>query len=90
MSSNIKYRVNGMTCASCVNHVEKALRKVEGIIDVSVNLATETATIQFDDNSFSSNLAMNAVKGIGYELITIENNHKTVTSKALDIRLVSK
>lgn len=81
MSSNIKYRVNGMTCASCVNHVEKALRKVEGIIDVSVNLATETATIQFDDNSFSSNLAMNAVKGIGYELITIENNHKTVTAK---------
>jgi Cu+-exporting ATPase len=81
MSSNIKYRVNGMTCASCVNHVEKALRKVEGIIDVSVNLATETATIQFDDNSFSSNLAMNAVKGIGYELITIENNHKTVTAR---------
>lgn len=64
-----------------VNHVDKALRKVEGIIDVSVNLATETATIQFDDNSFSSNLAMNAVRGIGYELITIENNHNTVTAK---------
>ena len=63
MASNIKYRVNGMTCASCVNHVEKALRKVEGIIDVSVNLATETATIHFDSNSFNSNHAVNAEIG---------------------------
>lgn len=37
--------VEGMTCASCVNRVEKALRKVEGVQAASVNLATETATI---------------------------------------------
>jgi P-type Cu+ transporter len=38
-------RVEGMTCASCVSRVEKALRKVPGVSDASVNLATEQATV---------------------------------------------
>jgi Cu+-exporting ATPase len=37
--------IEGMTCASCVGRVEKALRKVDGVADVSVNLATESARI---------------------------------------------
>ncbi|MBY0408782.1 MAG: heavy-metal-associated domain-containing protein, partial [Burkholderiaceae bacterium] len=39
--------IGGMTCASCVGRVERALRKVPGVQDVSVNLATESARIQF-------------------------------------------
>lgn len=38
--------VEGMTCASCVGRVEKALAKVPGVRDVSVNLATEAATLR--------------------------------------------
>jgi len=38
--------VEGLTCASCVSRVEKALRKVPGVSDASINLATEKATIQ--------------------------------------------
>ncbi len=38
--------VEGMTCASCVSRVEKALRKVPGVSSAAVNLATEKATIQ--------------------------------------------
>jgi Cu+-exporting ATPase len=37
--------VTGMTCASCVNHVARALRKVPGVSDATVNLATERATV---------------------------------------------
>ncbi len=37
--------VSGMTCASCVLHVERALRKLPGVVDASVNLATERATV---------------------------------------------
>lgn len=39
--------VGGMTCASCVARVERALRKMPEVLDVSVNLATETARVQW-------------------------------------------
>lgn len=43
------YRVEGMTCASCVRRVEKALAAVPGVSSAMVNLATEEATVTFDD-----------------------------------------
>lgn len=42
----LRLPVGGMTCASCVRRVEKALLGVEGVQAASVNLATETATVQ--------------------------------------------
>ena len=39
--------ISGMTCASCVGRVERALRKVPGVQEASVNLATESARIAF-------------------------------------------
>jgi len=44
-SDEYVYLVEGMTCASCVARVEKAIRAVDGVIDVNVNLATERAYI---------------------------------------------
>jgi Cu+-exporting ATPase len=41
------FDVDGMTCASCVRRVERALEKVDGLSDISVNLATERATVAF-------------------------------------------
>src|SRR6476619_4192605 len=40
--------IDGMTCAACVNRVEKALLKVDGVTTASVNLAAETASVHFD------------------------------------------
>ena len=40
--------IEGMTCASCVNRVERFLRKADGVVQASVNLATEQATVRFD------------------------------------------
>ena len=45
-SQTIELGVGGMTCASCVAHVEKALRAVPGVIDAEVNLATERARVR--------------------------------------------
>ncbi|WP_448624041.1 heavy metal translocating P-type ATPase [Geodermatophilus sp. URMC 64] len=42
------FTVGGMTCASCVGRVEKALRRVDGVREAAVNLATETATVEYD------------------------------------------
>jgi Cu+-exporting ATPase len=41
------FGVGGMTCASCVSHVEKALLEVKGVISAFVNLATEKATVEY-------------------------------------------
>jgi Cu+-exporting ATPase len=39
--------IGGMTCASCVTHVEEALKEVPGVVNASVNLATEKATVEY-------------------------------------------
>ncbi|HYJ75445.1 MAG TPA: heavy metal-associated domain-containing protein, partial [Kineosporiaceae bacterium] len=45
--------IGGMTCASCVRRVEKALSRVDGVQSAEVNLATEKATVAFDPSSVS-------------------------------------
>ncbi len=60
--------VRGMTCASCVNRVEKALRKVDGVQQASVNLATEKATVVFDSALATVDRLKEAVEKAGYEL----------------------
>lgn len=59
------FNVDGMTCASCVGRVEKALAKVDGVSDISVNLATETATVTASD-SVSPEALNAAVDKAGY------------------------
>ena len=44
-SQKVRFPVEGMTCASCVNRIERYLRKVDGVQEVNVNLATESATV---------------------------------------------
>ncbi|MDX5446079.1 MAG: heavy metal translocating P-type ATPase [Zoogloeaceae bacterium] len=63
--------VGGMTCASCVAHVEKALARVPGVTSASVNLATETATVETaPDVSFDA--LVQAVEKAGYEVVRDE------------------
>lgn len=58
--------IEGMTCASCVGRVEKALRKVGGVIDANVNLATESARVLAAGDVKLADL-LNAVNGAGYQ-----------------------
>jgi len=62
------FLVRGMTCASCVNHVEQALKTIPGVSEVSVNLATETASVDFDSTIATSAFLAHAVKEAGYEI----------------------
>ena len=47
----LEWQIEGMTCASCVARVEKALKKTVGVVDASVNLATEKATVKVLDST---------------------------------------
>ena len=60
----IELSVEGMTCASCVGRVERALKAVPGVMQAVVNLATERATIQ---GSTDAALLIAAIEEVGYE-----------------------
>ncbi|HEU5317650.1 MAG TPA: heavy metal translocating P-type ATPase, partial [Chloroflexota bacterium] len=63
--------ITGMTCASCVRRVEKALKKVEGVDEASVNLATEKARVAFDPIVVSLDDLKAAVERAGYGVGTL-------------------
>lgn len=72
-SQPIELSIEGMTCASCVGRVEKALKKVEGVQQANVNLATERAWVQGNAQVQSSDL-IQAVKKAGYTAKQIEQS----------------
>ncbi len=59
--------IGGMTCASCVMRVERALKKVPGVTDATVNLATESARVTFDPALANDGRLRRAVRDAGYE-----------------------
>ena len=64
--------IRGMTCASCVGRVEKALNKVPGVAVATVNLATEQATAQVFKGAVTAAQLIAAVKQAGYEALPHE------------------
>lgn len=58
-----------MTCASCSSAVERTLNKLQGVEKAQVNLATETATIAFDESNLNLDGIKKAVQKIGYSVV---------------------
>jgi len=65
--TGVRFPVEGMTCASCVNRIERYLRKTEGVVEASVNLATESASVRFDPAVVDLDGLRGAVEAAGYE-----------------------
>jgi P-type Cu+ transporter len=68
------YTVTGMHCASCANVIEKTLSNVEGVSSVSVQYASETARIDFDDSKISVAELSALLSKFGYALHEKKNN----------------
>src|SRR5215217_6078185 len=66
------FDVSGMSCASCVVRVEKALRKIPSILDVNVNLATEKARVRYLSGVTEMRDLERAVQGAGYVVVREE------------------
>jgi P-type Cu+ transporter len=66
-TATLDLSVGGMTCASCVMRVERALKNVPGVQDVSVNLATELARVVTTDAEDMDARLRRAVRAAGYE-----------------------
>jgi Cu+-exporting ATPase len=66
-TSTIRFPVEGMTCASCVNRIERYLRKSDGVIEATVNLATESASVRYDSARITPAGLGQAVEAAGYD-----------------------
>jgi len=64
--------IEGMTCASCSSRVEGALCRLEGVGDAPVNLATEQASISYDESLIDAGKLVDAVREVGYSPVTAE------------------
>ena len=65
MSQELRIGVGGMSCASCVTRVERAIARQYGVESATVNLAAETAVVRFDQAEIPQ--LIEAVRGAGYE-----------------------
>lgn len=67
------FYIEGMTCASCVNHVDKSVRKVKGVEDVNVSLLTNSMEV---DYTCSDNDIIKAVDNAGYKAFLNKTKEK--------------
>jgi Cu+-exporting ATPase len=71
--------IGGMTCAACVNRIEKTLSRVDGVAAATVNLAAETATVEYDRERVSVETLREAVASAGYSATVRTNAEESRT-----------
>jgi Cu+-exporting ATPase len=79
-----------MTCAACVNRIEKGLRKIEGVTEAQVNLATERATLLYHPEKVGKSEFRQTVEDLGYEVRGFEEEamaDREAEARAREIRL---
>ncbi len=73
-----KIKITGMSCSTCARAIESALKDLEGIEEVSVNLATEIAHVKFDPEKVDEEKIVKTIESIGYG---VAKEEKEVTVK---------
>lgn len=85
MNKNIKkisFKVEGMSCSSCSNSIEKKLKSLNGVIIANVNIATKKGLVEFDSNIINMEIIFKEVKELGFEpSLDNEKNTEKVTLK---------
>jgi Cu+-exporting ATPase len=76
------FGVTGMTCASCVGRVERALEKVPGVLEASVNLANERATVEYLAGEVEPHDLEKVVEGAGYGVAQKDKGSSVEGSRA--------
>ncbi len=74
--------IKGMTCAACVKRVEDSLKALDGIVDVSVNFATQRASLQYIPEKVGLSEFRGAIKDAGYEVLEVEQGEDLVEKES--------
>ncbi|MEI3605758.1 cation-translocating P-type ATPase [Pseudogracilibacillus sp. SE30717A] len=78
INETAKLDVEGMYCSACVARIEKVVSKLDGVKEVSINLATETGRVTFNKKKTSIETILDRIKQIGFEASVV------ATDKTLD------
>lgn len=73
-NSSVTIPIGGMTCASCAMSIEKTLMKLEGVESVSVNFATEKATVVYDPQKVRLSSIREGIEKVGYKALEINKS----------------
>jgi len=71
-----KYNVYGMTCSACSSHVDKSVRKLEGVFEVNVQLLQNSMVVEYDETKVTTTDIINAVNSSGYQAEVVGNQKK--------------
>jgi Cu+-exporting ATPase len=82
--SKVTIPIKGMTCASCVEKVQKALSSLTGVLSASVNLATEKATIEYVPAQAGIRDFRKAVKSVGYDIVEAAQGEDIVEKEKVE------
>jgi Cu+-exporting ATPase len=86
ISEKAEFDITGMTCAACATRIEKGLNKLEGVTKATVNLALESAMVEYDPNTVSAQDMIARVEKLGYEAsIKNEKNEDAAEIRAREL-----
>ncbi len=80
--AHVELPILGMTCANCARTVERALRRVPGVVEANVNLATEKATVAYIPTVASLADLKTAIRNAGYDVVESEEGEAEDAEKA--------
>ena len=81
----VRFLVQGMTCANCTTRIERALKRVEGVVDATANLATDRATVHYAPTATNPNIFKAAIHDAGYKVLK-ETSGQAFTEQSETVR----
>lgn len=88
-AQTVTLSVDGMHCASCSSRVEKALSETPGVLEASVNLATETARVRYLEGAVSRTDLVRVVRESGYDVSGREGEEETSLSEKTEAKVTA-
>ena len=85
MTSVCLIHITGMTCASCVSHVEKGLKRIKGVYGVMIGLMIERADIKYDPKVANTNQFIECITSLGYTAEMMEESKTGVDVLNLNV-----
>lgn len=86
----LQLQVFGMTCASCVNSIERGVGKLPGVISVSVNLMTEMAKIRYDNTVLGARTIVETIEELGFNALVYDNTKNAQLESLSKVREIKE